>query len=117
MAGRFARRDVDFFYVPQKLIRSYVTFSRFLVRHRVIHELAVPAIHYGIARKADIEYVPASTLWGHQRHREWEFYNDSIVFLHPLKMYTNIPNPKKRVIICTNYLVHLFSSIGIGVSK
>lgn len=110
MTGKLAVQTTDFFYVPQKLISTYVTFSRFFLKYKAMTELVVATMHYGIARKPEINHVNVRFLWGRDRGRVPEIYNNhSLIAVHPFKVVRSIREEKGRRFFCRQYLGDLFS--------
>lgn len=110
MTGKLAIQNMDFFYVPQNLISSYVTFSRIFMKYRAMAELAVTTMYYGIARKSAVNYAAVRFLWSGERCRVPAIYsNFSLIALHSFKVMCSITEEKKRHFFCHQYLGGLFS--------
>lgn len=112
MAGKLSNSPMDFFYVPQTKIKDYITFSRFFMKYRVIDELTLPIMQFGMSRVYEIVNVSCVSLWWRRdRIKAFDFYNDNITFIHPLKLVSNMASHKGRVFFCRKYLPYLFPEL------
>ncbi|KAK7498723.1 hypothetical protein BaRGS_00010100 [Batillaria attramentaria] len=111
LLGKIAHRALDLFYIPHVLRDSFVKFSRYFMKRGVIIELAVPALHHGMMRRADVSYIKASSLWYGNRNNTRTFYDRSIFFLHPFKMHGQMGTASGREFFCDVYAQNLFRKL------
>ncbi|XP_012944424.1 uncharacterized protein LOC101860944 [Aplysia californica] len=99
------KRAIDFLYIPSRLMEDYSIASDLFRSYGCFIELAVPAIHLGIALKKDVIYVEAQSVWGENRLTPWKFYSaKGQVFLHPFKAMSDINRPETRTFFCNTFM-------------
>ncbi|XP_070185371.1 uncharacterized protein [Littorina saxatilis] len=111
MAGLVMSGAFDWFYLPQKMADDYVTISRSFMKHRVMDELALPAIMFGIAKRQDLRFIQGKKLWGSTRHSPMSHYSKTAFFLHPLKLKNILKQKDNLKQFCEKHVNTLFSEL------
>ena len=76
----------DFFYIPEIMKEQYLMASGIFRSRKCFVELALPAMHLGLASTHDVIYVEGSNLWREGRSHPWSYFNVTHVYLHPFKL-------------------------------
>ncbi|CAL1541540.1 unnamed protein product [Lymnaea stagnalis] len=103
--GSIIHRATDIFYVPDVLRDDYITASELFRRHGSMIEIALPVIHYGLARKEEVVYMSGSSLWGKDRTSPWTHYDPARqFFIHPFKLLRHTSQLDGRRFFCQTFL-------------
>ncbi|KAH9498556.1 hypothetical protein Btru_007354 [Bulinus truncatus] len=69
-----ASDNVHLFYIPGTLRSDYITAASKISKYNVSANMAVPFIHFGLARADQVSYLPGSSLSGENSKRPWNYF-------------------------------------------
>ncbi|ESP05505.1 hypothetical protein LOTGIDRAFT_152359 [Lottia gigantea] len=100
---------VDFFYIPSKYQNDFIFYFNLFFKHKVYLEIAVATIISGVIPKSDIILSRGKYLWSVKDRQNYEqFYNNELLYLHPVKFNREFKSDKGLKFFCEIYFPYQF---------